>query len=357
MTTPNALSNALDRQRIPKPININNLQTQFRPSPADSLRSLLVTMGPFDASTDAFRFQNSFLYNQSAIREIRQRYRVVFDIAVGWGVHHFRSALNLIRIPLPLVPAISLPNPIIDIVIGEVTLAIAGSALDEAISNALSDTYGFCGGMAFAGYDFYLQAWTVDERLGVNPPRDGKLYDYLFSRLLDSLDLNALSFLQSIIKLHIFPVVSQIATVALLTAAGSMAGIIGTAIAAFIGTKVDIFGLGGPDALLDDTKIEWKKIKEKLDQEAACPIGLIYGNSMNPIDQHQVLAIGYEDTGLTQRLIIWDNNDGSKSRTLTIDFSGEELNVSGAYSSDPIKGIFMEEYSPKKPPEVLRFSP
>jgi hypothetical protein len=312
-------------------------------------------MGPFDAATDAFRFRNSFRYNEDAIREIRQRYRVVFDVAVGWGVGLFRNELLNIRIqPLPFGPAISLPDVVIGIVIGEVTQAIAGSVLDEVISNALSDTYGFCGGMAFAGYDFYLQAWTVDARFGTRPPTGGDLYDYLFSRLLDSLELNALTFLQWLMKLHVFPVVSQIATTALLAAAGSVAGPLGLAIGAFVGSQVDVFGMGGPDALLDDTREEWNKIKAKLDEEAAWPIGLVYGDSVNPIDQHQVLAIGYEDSDAGQRLTIWDNNEGNRGRTLILDFSGEELGVGQFSSSRPIKGIFLEDYSSKVPPENLK---
>ncbi len=44
------------------------------------------------------------------------------------------------------------------------------------------------------------------------------------------------------------------------------------------------------------------KIKHQLDTEAACPIGLLFSDSITPLGDHQVLAIGYEDNGVAPTL-------------------------------------------------------
>jgi hypothetical protein len=154
--------------------------------------------------------------------------------------------------------------------------------------------------------------------------------------------------------------VSRLATAVLL---GALTGPIGEAVEAAVGEDSDFFHLGGPNDLLDKTKDEWARLKEKLDWEAAWPIGLVYGNSIIPWDQHQVLAIGYSDTGNGKAILkVWDNNDhdydhqeiGAEVRELILDFNGDELQV-GNYDK-PIKGFFVEEYSPTKPPDILNLS-
>ena len=43
----------------------------------------------------------------------------------------------------------------------------------------------------------------MDERLGTSPPATGVLGDYIFERLLDSLELNVVQFLDLVVMLHI----------------------------------------------------------------------------------------------------------------------------------------------------------
>ncbi|MDH5193167.1 MAG: hypothetical protein OEW32_05725 [Nitrospira sp.] len=211
--------------------------------------------------------------------------------------------------------------------------------------------------MAFAGYDFFLHGYPVDERLGTSPPVTGVLSDYIFDRLLDSLELNVVRFLDLVVTLHVLPILGKGATIALLAAAGSTAGTIGTAIGALIGTQVDIFQLGGPGSALDETKREWPIIKNILDREAAVPVGYILGTSANPIDQHQVLAIGYKDVGNgVATLTVWDNNEANASRNLQLDFRGPELQVGNAHRGKVLKCIFAEKYSPRIPPASLKLS-
>jgi hypothetical protein len=135
--------------------------------------------------------------------------------------------------------------------------------------------------MAFAGYDFYLQGWSVDG-FGSTPPDEGVLGDYIFARLIDSLELNAPKFVEWLAELYIVPHVDEVANTVLGAAVGSIGGPLGTALGAFFGSQVDFFDFGGANSLLAWTKTEWTNIKRRLDEEAACPIGLIYGDTKNP---------------------------------------------------------------------------
>jgi len=111
-----------------------------------------------------------------------------------------------------------------------------------------------------------------------------------------------------IMVLHVLPVISRPASGALGAAAGAViGGPLSAVVGAFVAGSDDVLGLGGADALLDETREHWARLRAKLDREAAWPIGFIYGGNASPIDQHQVLAIGYGDRGDgTGRLTIWD---------------------------------------------------
>jgi hypothetical protein len=154
--------------------------------------------------------------------------------------------------------------------------------------------------------------------------------------------------------LHILPAISTLASAALGAAAGGViGGPLGAALGAFLASKDDVLGLGGADDLLARTRDHWGRLRAQLDHEPAWPIGLVYADSAVPVDQHQVLAIGYEDAGNGMpRLKVWDNNNGPRSADLQLDMRGGELNVSG--TRHPLKGIICEEYSFKLPPISLR---
>jgi hypothetical protein len=161
--------------------------------------------------------------------------------------------------------------------------------------------------------------------------------------------------MELIVILHILPVLGKAATITLLAAAGSIGGTIGAAIGALIGTQVDIFNIGGPANALDETRNEWVRLKSILDNNAAVPVGFIFGATANPIDQHQVLAIGYGDPGDgLATLTIWDNNDANRARILVLDFRGSELQVGNCLESETLKCVFVEEYSSHKPPLSLK---
>ena len=154
--------------------------------------------------------------------------------------------------PIPLLPDISLPQPIIDEVINALAPAV-NAALGELISSLSDGLYGRCGGMAFAAYDFYQDGRQANAFGPTIPPEGTELDQYILGRLIDSLELNAKTFLDWLMVLHVLPAIDELATATLLASAGDFAFPIGTAIGAFIGSQVDIFDLGGAGALLDMT--------------------------------------------------------------------------------------------------------
>lgn len=337
--------------------SVKDLLHRFGVIPPDSLRALLIRTGPFDAFNDAFRFGNKYPITDENGKQIRNRFENALNTVVGVTESRFKTPLDDIDLNVTGIgPKISIPDVIKAQVLQRVAADLIGE-LGAAIAGAIPGTFGRCGGMAFAGYDFFLHGFPVDERLGTVPPATGVLGDYIFERLLDSLDLNVVRFVDLVVTLHVLPVLGQGATIALLAAAGSTAGFIGTAIGALVGTQVDIFQLGGRSSALDETRAEWSKLKRTLDQEAAVPVGYIFGSSANPIDQHQVLAIGYRDPGDgTATLTVWDNREANQIRDLALDFRGGELQVGNAFKDEELKCIFMERYSPKRPPTSLKLS-
>jgi hypothetical protein len=342
------------REITARPVSARDLQRHFQPNPPTSVRALSIKMGPFVAERDAFRFNNSFPMTPEQAEQIRQRYRLVTDVIVGASVQQVRDVLNSLGVSVPIIGTVGLPAVVADAVIGEVTTQLAGSLIDR-IADLIPGTFGRCGGMAFAGYDFYLLGWTVDERLGTMPPAGGVLGDYIFSRLLDSLDLNAGRFTDWFMNLHLMPIISRVANIALGTAVGSLGGPIGIAFGALLGDQVNVFNLGGPKVILDRTKNEWAEIKRTLDGQAAWPIGLVYGDSTTPLGDHQVLGLEYDDPGDgTATLTVWDSNHANHSRRLELDFRGDELQ--GGNFDSPPKGIFLEDYSLRQPPDNLRLS-
>jgi hypothetical protein len=323
-------------------------------------------MGPFKTGQHGFRFNNAFEIEEENVAQVRRRAtREIVERSLEIAAFGpIRQALRLLRIPLPLAPDLELPAFVISSVM-EIVIPRGFTLLIDKIGGSIPGTFGRCGGMAFAGHDFYLLDWPVDERLGTTPPNNGPLGEYIFERLLDSLELNIGMFLEWVARLHILPLLSEAATIALLTVAGNLLiPPLGAAVGAFIGTQVDIFDLGGKKPLLADTKNQWAKLKQILDEQAAWPVGLIFGHSAIPWDQHQILAVGYQDNGNGgARLFAWDNNEPLADKAYDLDFRGSEL-LSKSSSTDPeiakrdatIKGLFVESYKPRVPPLELKLS-
>jgi len=368
------LSFAAGVQRHPEipapPVSTRFWQQRFQPYPPGSLQALLIKLGPFIPSQDAFQFNNTFSLTDDQVEQIRQHYQKFVDLAVGAApLELVGDALNKLSVNIPIVGNVGLPDVVVDAVLGNVLTTLT-ELLSDVIFDVKQPSFGRCGGMAFSGYDFYLIDWPV-VGFGTTPPSTGPLGDYIFSRLLDSLDQNAGQFLEWFTILHLLPLakVSGVAKDALLAALATFGGPIGDLFAALV-AAVNVFGdLGGPDSLLKRTKDEWPQIKEQLDGQAACPVGLLFRDSKFPTSDHQLLAVNYEDDANGTALIVWDNRDGPYQRKLEIDFSGDELQVtpdpivlpSGNgpdWNGGDIKGFFLEGYFPQQPPDsVLEWKP
>jgi hypothetical protein len=337
-------------------VSVRDLSGRFETG--DDVAALLRRMGPFDPTKDAFRFDNAFAITGEQLEDFaemlsEQVVNAVVDQTVGRYVEEM-SGIDLN--PLPLVET-RIPDEVIDFVADQVGREATRLIFDLA-ANLSGSNYGRCGGMAFAGYDFYLAGWPIDDTI-TTPPTEGPLGDYIYERLLDSLRLNIGTFADWTLRLHALASLDEIATAALASAVGSVlaGGPIGALLGAYLGGKVDIFDLGrGPAVLLEPTKREWTLLKETLDEQAAWPVGLIYGNKPFLWEQHQVLAIGYDDEGAGRgTLHIWDNNweknHKNERSSMSLDFSGDELRAAGRHPS--LKGFFRERYSTQRPPQAL----
>jgi hypothetical protein len=349
-----------------RPVSARDWQQRFQSNPPTSLEALLIKLGPFQAgqpnaipnpipNRDAFEFDNYvFSFTGERVEQIRQRYLLATDMVLGGRpLQLVRDVLNRLSVDIPLIGRVGLPKFIKDAVVGDVVSEL--TRLLGLILDWREPQFGECGGMAFSGYDFYLLGWTVDGRLGTTAPSTDVLDDYIFDRLLDSLELNARTFLEWFIILHRWQELATVANATLGSLVGSVGGPIGAAFGALLGTHVHVFnGVGDRKTLLELSRAEWPRIKSTLDTQAACPVGCIFSDSDWPINDHQVLAVGYEDPGTgTATLNIWDNYDGPSQRDVLLDFTGDELKVSYWRHDRPLKGIFLEAYFPRQPPDSL----
>lgn len=343
------------RQVGPPPRSTREFIRRFDHAPHDSVIALLRKAGPFIALRDAYKFTNKgWPISDEDARVLRERYQGLVEPVSILGVGVLRSALTGLSFSTPPLGTVGLPLAAIDLVINEVTDDLRNQLFDRIISG-IPGRFGRCGGMAFSALDFFLVGWPV-ESFNVQPG-SGDLRQYIWNRLLDSLEQNVLTFFEWILVLHILPVISRLASGALGVAAGSViGGPLGAAVGAFVAGRDDVLGLGGADVLLDMTREHWGQLRANLDREAAWPIGFIYGASASPINQHQVLAIGYDDPrDGTATLTIWDNNDGATTQNLNLDFRGDQLFVNSSNADlNDIKGIICEEYAFKMPPASLR---
>jgi hypothetical protein len=354
-----SVDQALQYRGLNTPASCRDLLLQFQPVPSDSLKQLLIQMGPFEPDKDAFRFINgnsAFELTDEQVEQVRQRYREQIDFVLGANpLAPVTDALRELCIDVEIghVCLSDIIDPMD--VIREVQIDLAGK-LAGLIVDKWVHAPNRCGGMAFSGYDFYLLGWLVDDRLGTTShPPNSVLSDYIFSRLLDSLDSNAGTFLFWFAVLHLVP---TLANVAVGIAVGGVGGPIGAAFGAYLANHLNLFGSVGRKALLKFSKSEWPRIKGALDSQAACPVGCLFGNSTVPTDDHQLLAVGYQDNGDgTATLMVWDNNEGNTQRSVGLDFRGDELQASNFLDDKPLKGIFLENYSPGQPPDSLRLPP
>lgn len=252
----------------------------------------------FKAERDGFAFINSWSFDETE----RTRLRETLSGSLGGATQRLGSRL----------PAF-----------------LQGAALNQVqgwLNTALPDSYGLCGGMAFAAKDYFLARRTPPRGSGITDHPDprtphGKLLrDYLWRRQLESLAPNAPTLIAWMIMLHLPDFV------------------------------------GGADWVLAQTKKEWVKLKAILNSGEPWPLCLI-GSSLSPFDNHQVLAIGYEDRGDdTGSIYVYDMNCPGGEQSIRLDMRGTILVAEESCASTargPLRGFFCEVYSPAVPPMGL----
>src|SRR6516162_7963070 len=104
------------------PVSCRHLLRQFQPVPSDSLKELLIKLGPFEPATDAFLFDNNeFLFTDEQVEQIRQRYRGAIDLVlgtlIGSPLQLVRDALEALSVDIPVIGRVGLPVVVIDAVI------------------------------------------------------------------------------------------------------------------------------------------------------------------------------------------------------------------------------------------------
>ncbi|WP_124665380.1 hypothetical protein [Burkholderia sp. Bp8998] len=276
----------------------------------------------FRPETDGYAFSNTWMWDDTEKATVTQ---VVTDAL---------AAVEIVLSPLILaaggpVLVAEAGVPFIGPWLVYETVKAANDAIVNQIANAIETSnggiYGLCGGMAFSSCDYFLKGWIVPRGTGPNDqpqrttPEGTVLRDYIWSRLLKSVQDNAATFLQWMGVFH-------------------------------------FGGDGGRAWLKGNSLAQLATLKARIDGGTPVPIGLI-GTTWSPFDNHQVLVYGYQDNpNGTTTLFIYDNNVPDTESTTVLDFSGPDL-VATESAADaargPLQGFFCTTYGPQVPPKAV----
>jgi len=343
------------------PRSASALMHPFANAASPSMNALLRLTGPFKPARDAWQFPNAgaglTLEDAAVLRGIYQGF--VDDVALI-GVDTLRAALAALSFTVPGAGATGLPAAAIDLVVNQITGDIHNQ-LADAIIASVPGTYGRCGGFAFSALDFFLAGWPIDPSI-VSYPSTGPIRDFIWTRLINSIQANGAAFLEDFMILKILPAISTTASAALGAIAGSViGGPLGAVIGGVIAGKDDVLGLGGADKLLGKTKDSLASLSGFLATHPAWPVGFVYGSQGTITDEHQVLATGCHDNGNgTAILNLWDNawtgDIRPSCQSIDLFLSGSEVVAASSHQPDynDIKGIICEQYAPVLPPASLQ---
>jgi hypothetical protein len=201
-----------------------------------------------------------------------------------------------------------------------------GFHFDNDFVNKLADlpgfgeieTYGRCGGMAWAALDFYNARLPVpaDTRL---PGDDDPLARYIDRRLLDS---------------FLTPAALQFVTWTLAPDNGPW------------------FLRGVSEWTRED---QVPRLRRLIDAGQPVALGLVGARDLTQVGagNHQVVAYGYEvdEPARTTRIFVYDNNNHDEEVVLTCDRRGP--NVEASNRRQPWRGLFVQDYRPVTPPAEL----
>lgn len=248
----------------------------------------------FGPATNGFAFPNAFTFSPSDRAQLATATAPAIDGALG--------ALGPLGLGARLINA--------------------RTRLAQVALAAVPDNYGLCGGMAFAALDYFragrVASWTRTEV----PPAGSALHLYLWQRLLDSWQLNGVTFLEWKARLHLLPQRWPFDA--------------------------------GPKALRDRSRTNWRLLQQRLDAGSPVVIGLV-SDSSDPFHDHQVLGYGYDDGGeWSGRIYVYDSNCPEIEQTIDVDLTGELLVATeSCQRALPTRGFFCEAYASRVPPPDL----
>ncbi len=262
-----------------------------------------MTKTNFNPPTDGFAFVNYWTFDQT-------------EMAKLGGL--FAGAVN---------DALELLNPLFN---STFILSGLNRKLMAWCDQVLPESYGLCGGMAFAALDYFNKKIPIPRDATV-PTRANApgttMRDYLERRQIDSLKANLPAVLEWMVVLNLIP--------------------------QWWSFK------GGGSPLLERTKAQWASLKKSIDAGQPCPLALI-GTTSNPTENHQVLATGYDDHGDGTGIIYaYDMNCPGAEQTIQLDFRGSVLQTIESCPSDmrgPLRGFICEKYASVTPPKVLAWT-
>jgi hypothetical protein len=167
---------------------------------------------------------------------------------------------------------------------------------------------GMCGGMIYAACDLYYSARRIPDQQAA--PDRGPLFIYLCQRLIESFGLPFGPFRY---YYWMNPWVAD------------------------SDEELPRFSLSAHGRAWKTIMVEWPKIKDEIDANRLCPVGIILLKSWNP-DQlgrnHQVLVFGYELEGDDLKLLIYDPNSPGDDRVyLTLCVAEPRKHVVIAYTN------------------------
>jgi hypothetical protein len=212
-------------------------------------------------------------------------------------------------------------------VFGRIAALVARRAITpirERLEEGLEPGYGLCGGMAYAALDFFRFGMDVpwDAHSGEQPASGTRLRGYLWKRQLRSFFGDLDRFLIWMVYLHYIPAWWPFR--------------------------------GGPTWLVDRSREEWGKLKAAIDHGDPVPLGLVR-DSTSVFDNHQVLAIGYDEEDRDHGIIhVYDPNCPRQRSTIRVGFGGTVLQAEESCpGAQALRGFFCEEYEFTEPTEAL----
>jgi hypothetical protein len=187
---------------------------------------------------------------------------------------------------------------------------------------------GLCGGMVFAALDFFNAGMPIPSE--ENLPENHELFEYVVKRLVQSFDLP-------------FGPMKYIELMHPNYPDGK--------------TSRGRYGVIPAGRAWRMIRVEWPKIKVKLDAGIPCPLGLVRIKSTNLKklgDNHQVLAYGYELINDELTLYIYDPNYHGKDKvTMSLNISDPDHPTQVRYwRNEKVNCFFLGDYAFSMPPGV-----